>query len=73
MGQLLRDLSTYYENALNKRDNIDLSKSIVAFSESSSVDQEIVPQYSLQNKIRPLFGKTGFNPPMIGNHPDFNY
>ena len=43
----------------------------VAFPESTSSD--IVPQYSIQRVLRPLYRKGVPQPPDIGDHPDFNH
>jgi adenylate cyclase len=40
----------------------------IAINKSADV---IVPQYSIQQLIRPLFGKGAIAAPVIGDHPDF--
>jgi adenylate cyclase len=45
--------------------------SAISFSESTSHD--IVPQYSIQRVLRPLYQKGDPQPPDIGDHPDFKH
>lgn len=33
----------------------------------------IIPQFTVQRVIRPIYGKVGINEPDIGDHPDFRY
>lgn len=41
------------------------------FAESMKRGADLVPMYSLQSLVRPLFGKGQEQPPDIGDHPDF--
>src|SRR5689334_11927942 len=57
-----------------------IGKSIVAanradfaMSEAATTDADIVPQYSLQNILRPLYSKGDPQRPDIGDHPDFKH
>jgi adenylate cyclase len=49
------------------------STSFSAETEKSAGVSDLVPQYQIQRVLRPRYGKTGFNAPAIGNHPDFEY
>lgn len=42
-------------------------------SMTDSVSRSLIPKYSMQDILRPLFGKGNSLPPDIGNHPDFNH
>lgn len=73
MGNLVKTLSDIYGSYMNADPQL-IEKSFRSdslFSESRSFNEEIVPQYSLQKALRPLFGKAGVNAPLIGDHPDF--
>jgi adenylate cyclase len=52
-------------------------RAMLEFSEMSlkadASQTEIVPQYSVQNILRPLFGKGPAQLPIIGHHPDFEH
>jgi len=40
---------------------------------AADLGTDIVPQYRIQNMIRPIYGKSGINPSSIGDHPDFEH
>lgn len=75
MGNLINALTEMYDNYRSQPSITSmaksLSKGITSFSESARASVDVVPQYSYQDKIRPLFGKDGIKTPSIGDHPDF--
>lgn len=67
----LRDsLSRIYEDYRLKGGSLILSKAARAQLQESKQDG-VVPLYSVQRLVRPLFGKGEPHPPTIGDHPDF--
>ena len=72
MGKLFNELTEafdYYSDFQNQK----LFAKSLQLSEDLRSSEILIPQYSLQNRIRPLFGKVGHNIPSIGHHPDFTY
>jgi adenylate cyclase len=72
MGSVVKNLSEAFDYYSNIKSQAEFNKSLNSFNENRAL-VKVIPQYSLQNNIRPLFGKAGNNMPCIGNHPDFNY
>jgi len=61
--------NSYLHPSVQKRAMIELSESYQIKADAQTTD--IVPQYSVQNLIRPLFGKGPAQASAIGDHPDF--
>jgi len=70
---LRKSLDDAYHNYLNESKEVKVLKAMDTLTSFSQREAPIIPQYSLQERIRPLFGKVGFQKPAIGDHPDFQH
>lgn len=62
---------SYLHPQIQKQAMIEFSEAYQMKADAQTTD--IVPQYSVQNLFRPLFGKGPAQPPSIGHHPDFEH
>lgn len=62
---------SYLHPQIQKQALLEFSAPYQMKSDAQTTD--IVPQYSVQNLFRPLFGKGPAQRPSIGNHPDFEH
>lgn len=64
-------LNSIYSEYLEDVSHKHYIKRAASFGEASTA--EITPLYSVQNLLRPLYGKGEPQPPDIGDHPDFKH
>jgi adenylate cyclase len=67
-------LSDTYRQYMNDAGQGSLTKTANRHGDSADFgDVEIIPLYSIQNLLRPLYNKGEAQPPDIGDHPDFRH